>query len=421
MPRALRIVIGAHAFAHPGGTETYAFTVARELQRIGHEPVICADELGEMADRAERSALAVARSGPPAGCDAVLAQDAIAAATLAERFPQARVVQVAHSDLHDHQLPVLLEDVLDAVVVMSDRIAARVAALPLTAPVVRLRQPIDTELYKPRTPIGTRPRRALLLSNYLDGPRCRALTGAWEAAGVGCVQVGAPAQHSLDPSDAIAEADVVVGKGRAALEGMSCARAVYVFDEYGGDGWVTPAAYEAMEADNFAGFANDGPRTPDDLAADLAGYDEAMGWLNRELVKEHHGARRHALELVQLLSGGPAQAPRSPEPLAEVARLTRAAWQAERRTMSAEAEVVRLRERTLSAEAELAELHERAAAQGRSYEAAVTAAAADAEAWRARAEDAERRLDEARALIASRRVGVGLAAGKAVDRVLRRR
>lgn len=47
----------------------------------------------------------------------------------------------------------------------------------------------------------------------------------------------------------------MVGKGRALLEGMACARAAYLYDVAGSDGWVTPERYGAMEADGFAGQA----------------------------------------------------------------------------------------------------------------------------------------------------------------------
>ena len=56
---------------------------------------------------------------------------------------------------------------------------------------------------------------------------------------------------------ALENADIVVGKSRAALDAMACGRAVYLYDMFGGDGWVTPDTYAAMEADQFAGQATD--------------------------------------------------------------------------------------------------------------------------------------------------------------------
>jgi hypothetical protein len=405
----MRVVIGAFEFAHPGGTETYITTVAHELRRLGHEPVITARELGPMAERAERRGIVVARDASelPAKCDAVFAQDAISAGRLAERYPDTRLVAFAHSDRFDHQLPVLLPGVVSAVVVASDRVAARVEALALDAPVVRLRHPIDTETFVPGGPLPGTPRRALILSNYLQGDRRRALTDAWEAAGVECVQVGVPATAELDVVPAIADADVVVAKGRAALEGMSCARAVYVFDEFGGDGWVTPERYAGMEADNFAGQAGSGPSDP---AGELESYRPDMGWVNRELIRRHHGARRHAVQLVEVLRG---PGPRRPEPVTaagEVARLARAGWDSQRRVLTLEAELTTLRERTLAAEAEIEERRRQAAeADDRLAEAEERLSEARADAARLRA------------ILDTRRARIGLAAGRTLDRMRGRR
>jgi hypothetical protein len=391
----MRVVLGAFAFAQPAGTETYVITVAHELRRLGHEPIIAARELGPMAEVAQKRGIVVTddESQLPASCDAVFAQDAIMAGMLAERYPATRLVAFAHSDLFDHQLPVLLPGVVAAVVVASERVAARIDALALDAPTVRLRHPVDTETFAPSGRIRDRPRRALLLSNYLDGDRRRALVDAWEAAGVECAQVGAPTGAELDVVPAIGDADIVVAKGRAALEGMSCGRAVYVFDEFGGDGWVTPESYAEMEADNFAGQTGDGPRDP---AGDLGGYRRDMGWVNRELVRRHHGARRHAAELVEVLRGPPPHKPETVTAVGEIARLARAGWDSERRVMTLEAELGRLRERTLAAEA-------------------VTVA------MRRRLTESEARADELSGVLGTRRARIGLAAGRLLDVVRGRR
>jgi hypothetical protein len=380
----MQIVLGALAFSHPGGTESYVMTVAHELRRLGHEPIVATEEPGAMAELAQRRGIVVAgeSSELPPSCDAVFAQDAVMAGTLAERYPDTRRVAFAHSSLFDHQLPILLPGVVSAVVVSSERMAACVGALALEVPIVRLRQPIDTQEFAPRGPIRERPRRALILSNYLDGAQRRAITEAWEAAGVECVQVGAPTQPELDVATAIAEADIVVAKARAALEGMSCARAVYVFDEFGGDGWVTPENYPTFEADGFAGQAT--PSVPDP-AQGLADYRPDMGWKNRNLIRNHHGSRRHAIQLVEVLRGPGPQPAEGATAVAEVARLARARWDADRRVLTLEHEATRLRERTIAAE------------------------------WRV--EEAERHAAELQALVDTPRAQVGLAAGRVFDRL----
>ena len=400
----VRIVIGTLALSSPGGTETYCLTVARELDRLGHEATLFAEEFGLLAERAAAGGFRIAWSADelPADCDAVLANDSITASLLAERYPGTRLVYCFHSPVYDVQLPPLAPGAIDALVVPSERFAARARALALDVPLVRLRQPIDLERFAPTDPPRSPPRTAVLLGNYLEGRRRDALVETWAAGGVECVTVGERAEFSFDVRREIADADIVVGKARAALEGMACGKAVYVFDAWGGDGWVTSERYPALEADNFAGLATDRPIERGQMAADLERYDPDMGWINRELVVRHHAAGAHVSELLEVLRGPAPRRPDSASGAGAMARVARTAWHAERRASSAEREASDLRRR-------VAELAARAA---RAEEA--DALASDRDAWQARAAEAERQLGE---LLSSGRVRAGLSLGRCLDRL----
>ena len=139
---------------------------------------------------------------------------------------------------------------------------------------LRLRIPVDIERLAPVGTIRARPRRAVILGNYPD--RVHVVREAWERQGVEVSQVGAT-QQRFDIAPALESADIVVGKSRAAVDAMACGRAVYVYDTFGGDGWVTPDTYAAMEADHFAGQATDRVIGAEEMARDLADYDRRMG------------------------------------------------------------------------------------------------------------------------------------------------
>jgi hypothetical protein len=379
---AMRIVLGRQSLGTLGGVATYAMTVAHELGRLGHDVTLGADELGQAADVARaRGIRVVPLEELPSTADAVIAHDLPMAASLAERYPDARRVYVAHSDGWDLELPPLVPDAVHAVIACSDRMAARIRALALDLPIVRLREPVDTDAYLYVKALPERPRRALILSHYLRGPRREMLVDAWESAGVECVQAGSPTEVVVDLAPAFQSADIVVAKGRAALEGMCAGCAVYLYDQYGCDGWVTPDSYPAMEADHFGGQATPRPRTRDELAGDLAAYYPDMGVLCHELVRIHHGARHHAMELVAVLRGDYRRAPEQADVLSELARSARA----------------------------------RARAESRMAELWSWATAAEA-----RASEAEQRLRNAEAVLETRRARAGLAVGRVADRLRRR-
>ena len=108
---------------------------------------------------------------------------------------------------------------------------------------------------------------------------------------------------------------------------MACGRAAFVYDWSGGDGWVTPDSYPALEADGFAG-RGEAVLDAAGLAAALGNYDRTMGAVNRDLVVAHHRANVHVQELVEIFRRLVPPADRPVAPYTEMARLVRLEWRA---------------------------------------------------------------------------------------------
>jgi hypothetical protein len=409
--------LATHGFASPGGSQTYLLTVAEQLQRLGHEPTIFAVELGAMSEFARERGIEVTPSisALADGGDALIVQDAILAYQLADQCPGTPQVFRAASDLHDLQLPPALPGLVGAVVVCSERVRRRVRHLATRHSIHRLRQPVDTERFVPAAAPAATPRRAVLLGNYLRSERLDLIVDALRRRGVSCERVGALGKSTCTPEHAIWNADIVVAKGRAALEGMACGKAVFVYDHFGGDGWVTAERYPAMEADNFAGQSRGPISTAARLDEELDLYAPEMGTVNRELATTHHGARRHAAELCGLLGDVDPPQRLDGAPLRELSRLVRLQWQTELRAVSLE---YRSRQASDDAERARAELHEARAEIERAsaVHASETAGLVD-ELERERADHAVAvaELERLRELARTRRVGLGLRLGAVAD------
>jgi hypothetical protein len=327
----MKIVLANYSFNLVGGSETYLLTVAEHLQRLGHSVTVYASECGPMADLATVRGIPMARqpSDLPQSCDIVLAQDGAMAYELGGRWPETPQVFVAHSPIFDLQLPPLISGMTSAVVVLCDRVEQRIRAMDIPCEIVRLRQPIDAERLMPRGAPRSRPRRALLLGNYLQADVRRVIVDAWESRGIEVVQRGLPTVQSMHPESDIAEADIVVGKGRAILDAMACGRPAYIYDMFGTDGWVTPELYPLQEADGFAGLALPLCMDEKKLHRDLDDYDPLMGQANRELILMHHTAGMHVQQLVALFRRLSPRAEPANIPYQELARLVRLRWGAE--------------------------------------------------------------------------------------------
>jgi hypothetical protein len=192
---------------------------------------------------------------------------------------------------------------------------------------VRLRQPIDTERFKSPWPLPEKPERALLLSNNPVADRLAMLEEACREAGLELVRAGGAGRQTNDPREALAAADVVIGLGRGILEAMACGRAAFVYDWSGGEGWVTPETYPAIEADGFAG-RGEAVFDAAGLTRALGEYDRSMGPVNRDLVVVHHRANEHVQQLVENFKRLTSPAQRAVAPLADMARLVRLEWRA---------------------------------------------------------------------------------------------
>jgi hypothetical protein len=335
----MEIVLGTLEFGAIGGAATYTLTVAGELQLLGHQVTIFANETGEIARAAEERGIRVAagEGALPPDCDVIYAQDRATAYLLADRFPgrpQALCMHSGSSQL-DRWQPPQLPGVIGAVVVLHERLARRAAALAQREEIVRLRQPVDLARFAQRGVIGESPKRVLLLGNNLDGDRRELLVGAFGEIGLEHVERGRNApQTTLAPEQEINQVDIVIGSGRSIVEAMACGRAAFVYDYLGGDGWVTPDSYPALEAINFAHASGDGAMlAPESLSAKLREYRQSMGSVNLDLARVHHSASRHAEELVALFERlEPGSVPAN-TPLREFARMSRVQWQTESRAL----------------------------------------------------------------------------------------
>jgi hypothetical protein len=333
-----------------GGTETYSVTVAEQLERLGHTVTVHAGEASPhgrdlAASRGVR--LRVGDLTALDGVDAVLAQDAESAYLLAGRRPGPRQVFTIHGFSASEHPPDRLTPP-PPVVVLNDRVGRRVAALASHPEIVRLRQPIDIERFRPRGAARSRARRVLLLSNYLKGSPLRMLEGICGDLGLELVRLGASGTPTLEPQAEMADADIVVGYGRSVLEAMAMGRAAYVWDHAGGDGWVTPETYPDLEADGFAGAATDAVIDTDRMRADFAAYSPELGAFGFDLVRKHHSANDHGESIVRLLDDASVSAA-SDDVLETLARLVRLEARASIRVDSLEAEIAQMWEEVQAA------------------------------------------------------------------------
>jgi hypothetical protein len=332
----VEILVGTQALE----PRAYLVTVSEHLERLGHEVHVFSAEERSSSD--ELRVVGVER-GLPLAPDVIYSQDADAALLLADLYPLTSQLFAAHGDRHDVWLPPQLAGVVARVVVFDERTAQRARAASLPHELVRLRRPVDLARFGERGALPERPRRARVALDGASDYRLGLVQRACADAGI--------ALAADDP-------DLAIGRGLAALEAMAAGLPTYVYGEDGGDGWVTPERYEALEADGFSGQLEATATTFERLRADLDAYDPATGPANRELAQAHD-ARLHAQELVSALEAIKPRRDPVDAPLRELARLVRIEAATARHATASGAEAAAARLRLQAVERELVETRAR--------------------------------------------------------------
>jgi hypothetical protein len=318
---------------------SYLVTVTEHLERLGHEVRVFSAE--PLPSPEELRLVGVERDLPLAP-DVIYSQDAEAALLLAYLYPLTPQLFAAHGDREAVWLPPQLAGVVGRVVVFDDRTGERVRAAAMPQELVRLRRPVDLDRIVSRGELPERPARARLhldgVSDYRRGIVQRVL---------------ADARIELDE-----DADVVLGRGSAVVEALAEGRAVYVYGDGGGDGWVTPERYELLEADGFSGRADPGATTFERLRDELEDYDPALGPAAHELAQAHD-AGAHAQQLVAAFDELEPRRDPVNAPLRELARLVRVEAATARRAHAHAQEAEATATRALKLERELTEIRER--------------------------------------------------------------
>jgi hypothetical protein len=352
----MRLICATHDLVGPGGTETYLLTVATTLERLGHDVHLYARNQGRMAEVARESGLRVAATldALPEACDGVISNFGDVAYDLVARYPGVAQLYVCHSVIFSVQWPPQAADEIQRVVVMNDSVGDVVGATANAPEIVRLRQPVDTQRFFPRTALPVQPRRLLLFGNYAAGARRAMVEAVCREAGIELVAAGTTSHPTERPEDPINDSDVVMGYGRCIVEAMACGRAAYVYDHQGGDGWVTPESYDAIEAGGFSGRGTGDVITSERMLADLRSYSPQMGIHNRDLAIGRHEARDHAVALVEALAASRVSTRAGADlPWRELGRLTRVMGRQELDLFALNRQLARMSERAQDAEARL--------------------------------------------------------------------
>jgi len=306
----MKIVLTNHALDYYGGSETFTYALACELQRLGHDIICFSPRVGTLAEHLSRQGIRVTSDLrlAPDGVDVIHAHHRYESLLTFARYPCTPMVLVCHGILPWQEQPLRSRLNIHRYVAVSEEVREHLVhhhRIP-DGQVVIIRNGIDLDRFASRSLIAPQPRRALVVSNYmLDAMRAQ-IRRVCGRLGITVNEVGRhrPIWHVEDD---INQADIVFALGRSALEAMACKRAVIVYDYNGGDGLVTPQRFSLLRQRNFSGRTHGHHYTDDELAREIIAYDPAIPEELHAIIEQDHDARRMARQFLALYGEALAQ------------------------------------------------------------------------------------------------------------------
>jgi hypothetical protein len=260
------------------GTGMYVSDVAGELLRRGHTPIAYSTRLGGLANELRAATIPVVDNlaSLSTAPDLIHGQHHIETMTALMHFPGVPAIFFCHGWLPWQEAPPHFPRILRYVAVddtCRDRLVYEEAIPEKQVRVIR--NFVDLELFKPRSPLPETPKRALIFSNYASeatyvGP----VRQACERAGIELDTIGSVSGNPTSRPDLIlGNYDIVFAKGRCAFEALAVGAAVIVCDQGGLGPMVTASEFDSLLALNFGVRALQNKMDSDLIGREIDRYD----------------------------------------------------------------------------------------------------------------------------------------------------
>lgn len=290
----MNILITNHHLNLFGGSETFTFTLAVALKNKGHNVEILTAESGAVA--AKLTPLGIPVHQEPSSVnftpDIIHAHHNTMALVARAAFPGVPMFFLSHGVVPGLESPPSINAGIAIFAGVSEEVQLNLKdKYNIKNPQI-CRNGVDLERHCPRGEINVTPEKILIISNHYSNEQLALVQGACEILGAQLNMIGLQTQSVWETEEIINQHDVIISLGRGCLEAMACARAVFIFDHFGGDGFITDENYQEIRKHNFSGRRYRIQYSAETLAEQLREYSREMGLVNRRIVEEHHNIKQ---------------------------------------------------------------------------------------------------------------------------------
>lgn len=314
----MKILLGNNTLALLAGSETWTYTLAVQLKKMGHIVEGFSPDLGIIARELKNKDIPSHRDIAPSGIkpfsyileekhefnyDLIIANHWHIVDYLRRYFPKTPIISTIHGILHEMpnqntgepmwapEHPALNAGVNQFISVSEE--VQEILKKQFNLESLIIRNFFDTELYTVARSVSEKPKTFLINTNYNGGndPEIELIREVVKHYGGNLIATGVNFGTSQNMVPAIEDADVVIGMGRSVLEGVCAGRLGIVHGRWGTGGIIHEGNIEALRSVNFSGRNSGGKMmTAQDLIAEIDKYynPENLEWGRNYIKREHN-------------------------------------------------------------------------------------------------------------------------------------
>jgi glycosyl transferase family 4 len=273
------LIVSGWLDAYTGG-QVVVRDLALGLLRQGQQPLVYSPKPGVVASEIRRLGLEVVSELDQLTLvpDVIHSQHHRSAVQALLHFPSTPGIHVCHGTTFSADEPFFFPRILRYVAVddRCRRFVENTSGIPHERIEVILNA-VDLKRFQPRGPLPSRPKRALVFSNYASrSTHLPAVRSACRQIGLELDVVGHNAGSAVAaPESVLPGYDIVFAKARCALEAMAVGNAVVLCDFPGAGPMVTTANFDGLRRMNFGAGVLVNPLKPEHIQREIERYDPA--------------------------------------------------------------------------------------------------------------------------------------------------
>lgn len=312
--KPLKILLGNNTLSLLAGSETWTYTLALELKKMGHHVACFAPELGIISDKLIAAGVPCFNNLQVNGVapfsilleekidhdyDVIISNHNHVVEFLRSSFPRKPIISTIHGIIHiddaGNKAPEhpALEAGVNQFVSVSEEVQAKLKT-DYNLDSVVIRNFFDMERYANIKPPSEKPKQFLVNTNYSDSkdPFIVSLRAAAKMMGARLAAVGQNFSQQFDLTQVIEGSDVVFGMGRSVLEGVAAGRLGFVYGRWGFGGPITEGYLNELRHFNFSGrnAPTNEPVTPERIVELVTKYYQPsfLDWGKKYVAREHN-------------------------------------------------------------------------------------------------------------------------------------